>query len=96
VYKTRRRWARHAASFGDSSDEGFGEELQSKKPRGNTRRRWRITLNGIFKSGMRGAWSGFRLNIGAGNYCSCSKNAVNFLSEDLLASQELWSMALVH
>lgn len=44
---------------------------------------------------MMGVWSGFRLRIGAGNYSSCAKNAVNFLSEDLLA-KGLWSMALVH
>jgi hypothetical protein len=70
-------------------NSGFGEEPQSKKPHGNIRRRWRITLRTIFKSGMRGEWSGFKLNIGAGNYSSCSKNSVNFLSEELLASQGL-------
>jgi hypothetical protein len=33
----------------------FGEELQSKKLHGNSRRRWGIILKMIFKSGMRGA-----------------------------------------
>jgi hypothetical protein len=77
-------------------NNGAWWEPQRKKPHGNTRHRWRITLKKIFKSGIRGAWSGFRLNIGADNYSSCSKNAMNFLSEDLLASQALWSMAFVH